>query len=109
MPQSLTVSHMTVVRARLGCSAQVQACLNQLIEPTLQMPGCLHFALQHSHSDPQQWHVAGYWQDNRSMQAYFNSPLMDIYSVLVTEQVVEHMDFQTFSEVQLSRLQMRAG
>ncbi len=109
MPQPIAVSHMTVVRARVGCSAQVQACLNQLIEPTLRTPGCLHFALQHSRSDPLLWHVAGYWQDEPSMQAYFNSPLMDVYSVLVQQQVVERLDFQTFSDAQLSHVQMRAG
>ena len=97
MPQSNAVSHMTLVRARAGCSARVEACLNQLIEPTLQTPGCLHFALQHCHSDPSLWKVAGYWQDEPSMQAYFNSALMDIYGVLVQQQVVDSLDFQTFS------------
>lgn len=43
------------------------------------------------------------------MQAYFNSPLMDVYSVLVQQQVVERLNFQTFSQAPLSHLQMRAG
>lgn len=98
MPQPHAVSHMTLVRARAGCSAQVEACLSQLIEPTLLTPGCLHFALQHSHSDPMLWHVAGYWQDEPSMQAYFNSSVMDVYSLLVHQQVVDSLDFQTFSD-----------
>ena len=98
MPQSNAVSHMTLVRARVGCSAQVEACLSQLIEPTLQRPGCLHFALQHCQSDPLLWQVAGYWQDEPSMQAYFNSSLMDVYGVLVHQQVVDSLDFQTFND-----------
>ena len=98
MPQSNAVSHMTLVRARVGCSAQVEACLSQLIEPTLQRPGCLHFALQHCQSDPLLWQVAGYWQDEPSMQAYINSALMDIYGTLVHQQVVDSLDFQTFSD-----------
>ena len=98
MPQSNAVSHMTVVRARAGCSVQVQACLSQLIEPTLQTPGCLHFALQHCQSDPLLWQVAGYWQDETSMQAYFNSSLMDVYGVLVYQQVVDSLDFKTFND-----------
>ena len=98
MPQSNAVSHMTLVRARAGCSARVEACLSQLIEPTLQTPGCLHFALQHCDNDPQLWQVAGYWQDEPSMQAYFNSALMDIYGTLVHQQVVDSLDFQTFSD-----------
>ena len=97
MPQHIAVSHMTLVRARAGCSEQVQACLNQMIEPTLKTHGCLHFALQHSTSDPLLWHVAGYWQDEPFMQAYFNSSAMDVYSMLVQQNVVDSLDFQTFS------------
>ena len=99
MPQSNAVSHMTLVRARAGCSARVEACLSQLIEPTLQTPGCLHFALQHCDKDPLLWQVAGYWQNEISMLAYFNSSLMDIYGALVHQQVVDSLDFQTFSDV----------
>ena len=109
MPQSPVVSHTTLVRARIGCAAQVQTCLNQLIEPTLQTPGCLHFSLQHSHSDPLLWHVAGYWLDEPSMQAYFHSPVMQVYSELVHEQVVDHLDFQTFSDVACAGLRQRTG
>lgn len=109
MPQPIAVSHMTLVRARAGCSEQVQACLNQIIEPTLKTPGCLYFALQHSHSDPLLWHVTGYWQDELSMQAYFNSSAMEVYSVLVQQQVVDSLDFQTFSEALFEPLQMRAS
>lgn len=98
MPQLNAVSHLTLVRARAGCSARVEACLSQLIEPTLQTPGCLHFALQHCDNDPLLWQVAGYWQDEPSMQAYFNSALMDIYGTLVHQQVVDSLDFQTYSD-----------
>ena len=98
MPQSNAVSHMTLVRARAGCSVQVEACLSQLIEPTLKTPGCLHFVLQHCQTDPLLWQVAGYWQDEPSMQAYFNSSLMDVYGVLVHQQVIDSLDFQTFND-----------
>ncbi|WP_300730132.1 putative quinol monooxygenase [Pseudomonas sp.] len=109
MPQHTVVSHLTLVRARVGCSAQVHACLQPLIEPTLQTPGCLQFTVQHSQRDPLLWQVAGYWQDEPSMQAYFNSPLMEVFSVLVQQQVVDSLDFQTFNEAASSPLQMRAG
>ena len=98
MPQPHAVSHMNLVSARAGFSAQVEACLSQLIEPSLQTPGCLHFALQQCDNDPLLWQVAGYWQDEPSMQAYFNSALMDIYGTLVHQQVVDSLDFQTFSD-----------
>lgn len=109
MPQHTAVSHLTLVRARAGCSAQVLACLNPLIEQTLQTPGCLQFTLQPSLTDPLLWHVAGSWQDESSMLAYFNSPLMNVYSVLVQQQVVERLDFQTFSEEACAPLQMLAS
>lgn len=109
MPQPNAVSHMTLVRARVGCSDQVQACLNQMIEPTLNAPGCLHFALQHGHSDPLVWQVVGHWLDETSMQAYFNSTTMEVYSKLLQLQVVDSLDFQTFSKALPVPLQMRAS
>lgn len=109
MPQSYAVSHMTLVRARAGCSAQVHACLKKLIEPTLKTPGCLHFALQHCDSDPLLWHVAGYWQDQCAMQAYFNSPLMDVFSTLLNQHVVDSLDFQTFNEQASAQMRKRAS
>lgn len=32
------------------------------------------------------------------MQAYFNSPLMDVFSTLLNQNVVDSLDFQTFNE-----------
>ena len=109
MPQSTVASHTTWVRAHAGCSARVEACLSQLIEPTLQMPGCLHVALQQSRSEPLLWHVAGYWQDEASMLAYFKSPLMEVYSVLVHTRVIDSLDFQTGCDEVWSSVQKRAG
>lgn len=109
MPQSICVSHTTLVRARAGCSPQVHACLKQIIEPTLLTSGCLHFALQQCDSDPLLWHVAGYWRDDCAMQAYFNSSVMDVYSVLLNEQMIERLEFQTFTEEVAVQLQKRAG
>ena len=43
------------------------------------------------------------------MQAYFHSPVMQVYSELVHEQVVDHLDFQTFSDVACAGLRQRTG
>lgn len=109
MPQHTAVSHLTLVRARVGCSAQVHACLNQLIEPSRQTPGCLHFALQHCDNDPLLWHVAGYWESEPAMQAYFNSPLMDVFSVLLNQHVIDSLDFQTFNEHASAQMHKQAS
>ena len=109
MPQSHCVSHTTRVHARAGCSVQVQACLMRVIEPTLKTPGCLHFALQHCDSDPLLWQIAGYWQDECAMQAYFNSSVMEVYSVLLNEQMIERLEFQTFTEEVAVPMQKHAG
>ena len=109
MPQSHCVSHTTRVHARAGCSAQVQACLTHVIEPTLKTPGCLHFALQQCDSDPLLWQVAGYWRDECAMQAYFNSSVMEVYSVLLNEQMIERLKFQTFTEEVAVPMQKHAG
>ncbi|MFJ7884873.1 putative quinol monooxygenase [Pseudomonas sp. NPDC096917] len=109
MPQHTAVSHLTLVRARVGCSAQVHTCLSPLIEPSRQTPGCLHFALQHCDSDPLLWHICGYWESERAMQAYFNSPLMDVFSVLLNQQVVDSLDFQTFNEQASAQIHQQAS
>ncbi|OZY37802.1 antibiotic biosynthesis monooxygenase [Pseudomonas lundensis] len=109
MPQSTVAIHTTRVLARAGCSGQVEACLSPLIEPTLQMQGCLHFALQQSRNEPLLWHVVGYWQDQASMLAYFETPLMQVYSVLMHSHVVDRLDFQSDCEAAVSGLQKRAG
>ncbi|WP_324830524.1 putative quinol monooxygenase [Pseudomonas saxonica] len=109
MPQSHCVSHTTRVHARAGCSVQVQACLMRVIEPTLKTPGCLHFALQQCDSDPLLWQIAGYWQDECAMQAYFNSSVMEVYSVLLNEQMIERLEFQTFTEEVAGPMQKHAG
>ena len=109
MPQSHCVSHTTRVHARAGCSVQVQACLMRVIEPTLKTPGCLHFALQQCDSDPLLWQIAGYWQDECAMQAYFNSSVMEVYSVLLNEQMIERLEFHTFTEEVAVPMQKHAG
>lgn len=109
MPQSHCVSHTTRVHARAGCSVQVQACLMRVIEPTLKTPGCLHFVLQQCDSDPLLWQIAGYWQDECAMQAYFNSSVMEVYSVLLNEQMIERLEFQTFTEEVAVPMQKHAG
>lgn len=96
MPQSTVAIHTTRVLPRAGCFGPGrEACLSPLIEPTLQMQGCLHFVLQQSRNEPLLWHVVGYWQDQASVLAYFESPLMQVYSVLMHNHVVDHLDFQS--------------
>ena len=101
MPKPISVSHLTLVRARAGCTLQLGECLSQLLEPSRQSPGCMHFVLQHSLSDPQEWQVAGYWRDEVSMTAYFNSPTMQVFSQLVSLQMVDSLEFKTFSDASL--------
>ena len=81
----------------------------RVIEPTLKTPGCLHFALQQCDSDPLLWQIAGYWQDECAMQAYFNSSVMEVYSVLLNEQMIERLEFQTFTEEIAVPMQKHAG
>lgn len=78
MSTQIPVSHMAFVRARTGCSRQLGARLSTLIAPSRQAPGCLYFALQHSQCDADLWLVSGLWVNQAAMDAYFNSPAMEI-------------------------------
>lgn len=104
MLKPISVSHLTLVRARAGCTLQLGECLSQLLEPSRQSPGCMHFELQHSQSDPRLWQVAGYWRDEVSMMAFFNSPAMQVFSQLVSQQMVDSLEFKTFSDASPRRM-----
>ena len=43
------------------------------------------------------------------MQAYFNSSVMEVYSVLLNEQMIERLEFQTFTEEVAVPMQKHAG
>ncbi|MCG6573514.1 antibiotic biosynthesis monooxygenase [Pseudomonas sp. AF32] len=99
MSTQIPVSHMAFVRARAGCSKPLGARLSTLIAPSRQAPGCMHFALQQSQCDADLWLVSGLWANQQSMEAYFNSPAMGIFSELVQDLVVSSLDFHTFKDV----------
>ncbi len=99
MTTQIPVSHMAFIRARGGCSRQLGARLSTLIAPSRLAPGCLHFALQQSQCDADLWLVSGLWVNQSSMDAYFNSPAMAIFTELVQDLVVSSLDFHTFREV----------
>jgi len=99
MAQYSTVSHSAFVRARSGYSVQLGARLAGLLEPALQAPGCLHFALQHSHCDDALWLVSGFWSNQEAMNDYFASPAMQVFSDVVQELLVDSLDLHTFHDV----------
>lgn len=99
MSKHIPVSHMAFVRARAGRSAELGLRLSALIEPSRAAPGCLNFALQHSQGDPQLWMVSGFWVSQHAMTAYFSTPAMEVFSELVQDLVVDHLDFHTFKDV----------
>lgn len=105
MSKHIPVSHMAFVRARPGRSAELGARLSSLIEPSRQAPGCLQFSLQHSLADADLWLVSGFWASQPAMNAYFNTPAMQVFGELVQDLVVDSLDFHTFSEVSAARAQ----
>ncbi|WP_341521141.1 putative quinol monooxygenase [Pseudomonas sp. G.S.17] len=97
MPQSTSVSHLVFARARIGQSDQLGARLDSLIAPSLNAPGCLEFALQHSARDPDVWLISGSWADEQAMSAWFNTPHLQVFSEIVQELIVSSLDFHTFA------------
>lgn len=99
MTQYATVSHSAFVRARPGFSAELGVRLSHLLEPTRQAPGCLHFALQHSHCDDGLWLISGFWNSQQAMNDYFASPAMQVFSDVVQDLLVSSLDLHTFKNV----------
>ncbi|WP_397451562.1 antibiotic biosynthesis monooxygenase family protein [Pseudomonas sp. NA-150] len=93
------VSHLVFARAAAGCSAHLGVRLSSLIEPALDLPGCLSFALQQSLLDPEIWMLNGVWTSELAMTGWFATPELSVFSELVQERVVSSLDFQTFKQV----------
>ncbi|MET3054370.1 antibiotic biosynthesis monooxygenase family protein [Pseudomonas alkylphenolica] len=95
-PHALT--HLAFIRASSGRSVELGTRLRQLLEPSRQAPGCLHFNLQQSQADADLWLLSGFWRDQQAMSGYFASPTLDLFGELVQAQVVASLDLHTFAE-----------
>lgn len=116
MTQHTMVSHSAFVRARPGYSAELGQRLAGLLEPSRKAPGCLHFALQHSHYDDSLWLISGFWSSPKAMSDYFASPALQVFSDVVQDLLVSSLDLHTFENISASQsfgqsvpLQQRAG
>lgn len=97
MPQSIPVSHFVFARARIGQGDQLGACLDRLVEPSLNTPGCLQFTLQHSSQDPDLWLITGSWADEQAMNTWCQTPSLQVFSDIVHDLIVSSLDFHTFT------------
>lgn len=90
------VTHLALVRASSGRSAELGARLRDLLEPSLRTPGCLGFTVQRSQADADLWLLSGSWQDQQAMRGYFASPALEVFGELVQARVVSSLDLHTF-------------
>ncbi|MFV3405678.1 MULTISPECIES: putative quinol monooxygenase [Pseudomonas] len=91
------VTHLAFIRASNGRSAELGMRLRDLLEPSLQTPGCLSFSVQRSQVDADLWLLSGSWRDQQAMSGYFASPTLSMFGELVQEQVVSSLDLHTFA------------
>jgi quinol monooxygenase YgiN len=109
MSRSSVVSHHVSVRANAGRSEQLGAALGALIAPASTAPGCLHFTLHKSMTDADLWVISGLWSGEQSMNAWFCSADMTVFSELVTNRVVSSFDFQTYVTVSATEAEAAYG
>lgn len=93
-----SVTHLAFIRASSGRSVELGERLRQLIEPSRQAPGCLHFNVQQSQVDADLWLLSGLWRDQQAMSGYFASPTLDMFGELLQAQVLASLDLHTFGE-----------
>lgn len=96
MTSSHPVSHLSFVRASAGRSAELGARLQQLLEPSRQTTGCLHFSVQRSACDRDLWLLSGLWADQSALNDYFSSTDLSLFGELLQAQVLDSLDLQTF-------------
>ena len=95
MTQPQPVTHLAIIRASSGRSAELGARLRDLLEPSLRTPGCLSFTIQRSQADDDLWLLSGSWRDQQAMSGYFASPTLEVFGELVQTQVVSSLDLHT--------------
>ncbi|TFF41168.1 putative quinol monooxygenase [Pseudomonas sp. RIT623] len=97
MTQQQPVTHLALIRASNGRSAELGMRLRDLLEPSLRAPGCLSFSVQRSQVDADLWLLSGSWRDQQAMSGYFASPTLEVFAELVQAQVVSSLDLHTFA------------
>ena len=103
MRNSSVVSHLVSVRASVGHSQYVGARLGSLIDASTQSSGCLHCAVQRSMTDENVWSLSGTWSDASAMNDWFCAPELAVFSELLAQRLVTHLDFQTFEVMTMTR------
>ncbi|MEG1041181.1 MAG: antibiotic biosynthesis monooxygenase family protein [Pseudomonas sp.] len=98
MTTSQPVTHLAFIRASSGRSIELGERLRQLLEPSRQAPGCLHFSVQQSQADADLWLLSGLWRDQQAMSGYFSSPTLELFGELVQAQVLASLDLHTFAD-----------
>jgi quinol monooxygenase YgiN len=97
MPQSSTVSHLVLARARTGKSELLGERLLGLIEPSRNADGCLKFTLQRSLQNPDLWLIVGCWVSEDAMNNWLTTPHLQVFSEVMKTYMVSSLDFHTFA------------
>ncbi|MFF7707063.1 antibiotic biosynthesis monooxygenase [Pseudomonas sp. NPDC007930] len=93
------VSHCVFISAFPGRSAALGECLAHLVEGTLKAPGCLQCAAQRAAHDEGTWMLSAQWASDEALGGWLASPSMEVFSLLVRDQLVTRIDVQTFDSV----------
>ncbi|CAD5108192.1 putative quinol monooxygenase [Zestomonas carbonaria] len=89
----MTVRHLTLVHARAGQADALGRCLQDLLAPTLRLPGCVRFEIARLAEDPQCWRIEGSWRSATDLQAYFADPLLArVFDRALAEGCLDRLD-----------------
>ena len=81
----------------------------RLLEATSHADGCLHASLHRGHHESGHWMLHGQWADQGQMDRHFASPAMAIFSQMIGDRLVAHIDAQTFNTQRPRAALRRAG
>lgn len=99
MTQYPAVSHCVFIRAFPGRSAALGECLERLVDGTLGAIGCLQCAAQRAAHDESTWMLSAQWANADALAGWLESPNMEVFSLLVRDRLITHLDVQTFDSV----------
>jgi quinol monooxygenase YgiN len=92
-----------------GALDALRPALARLVEAARPMPGCLHYSQSYDAADPNRLIVSQRWEDEESMNRYYQSTALYEFSREVDDATVLRMDIRSYRAEYLRTMLAKEG
>ena len=92
-----------------GTLDALRPALKRLVEEARPMPGCLHYSQSFDAADPNRLIVSQRWEDEESMNRYYQSMALYEFGQQVDEATVVRMDIRSYRSEYLRTMLAKEG